>query len=231
MVSFLGVAIFMVLLELRRGWWALPLLALLWANCHGGFFLGWVVLLAYCAENLWNRFRGAELSVSRRLWLVTACAIAASGFNPNGFGVLSTLFAYRRSAMTANLIEWQPPKLWGSPYASFFDILLYAAVLLVLAFSWRRVRAAHWILLFAAFAAASLVAFRNSALIGFLAPVLIAAYFPFKVQIPKFSAWAVTLLVIAGLAAELAQDPGFSSSARPRGPFPLGPPNSCSQIT
>ena len=43
-VSFLGVAVFVCLLELRRGWWALPPLALLWANCHGAFFLGWVVL-------------------------------------------------------------------------------------------------------------------------------------------------------------------------------------------
>jgi len=204
-VSFLGVAVFVVLLELRRGWWALPLLALLWANCHGGFFLGWVVLLAYCAESLLKRFRATGLPDSRRLWLVTVCAIAASGLNPNGFGVLSTMFAYRRSTMTANLIEWQPPKLWGSPYG--FDILLYAAVL-VLVFSWRRVRPAHWIL-FAAFAGASLVAFRNSALMGFLAPVMIAAYFPFKVQILKSSVWAVTILALAGLAAESVQDRFF----------------------
>jgi len=57
-VSFLGVAVFVCLLELRRGWWALPPLALLWSNCHGGFPLGWVVLLAYCAGTLPLR-RGA----------------------------------------------------------------------------------------------------------------------------------------------------------------------------
>ena len=51
-VSFLGVAVFVTLLELRRGWWALPPLALLWSNCHGGFLLGWVALLAYCAETV-----------------------------------------------------------------------------------------------------------------------------------------------------------------------------------
>ena len=58
-------------------------------------------------------------------WLVTACAIAGSGINPNGFGVVSTVFAYHRSPMTANLIEWQAPSLWGPPYG--FNILLYAA--------------------------------------------------------------------------------------------------------
>src|SRR5262249_47581093 len=68
------------------------------------------------------------------------------------------------------------PHLWGPPYA--FNVLLYGAAL-VLLLSWRKVRAVDW-LLFAAFATASLMAFRNILLIGFLAPVLIAAYFPWS---------------------------------------------------
>jgi hypothetical protein len=208
-ISFLGVAVFVSLLELRRGGWLLPPVALAWANCHGGFPLGWVVLLAYCAGTLpflpgvtWTR-------ESRRLWLVTACAIAASGVNPNGFGVVSTMIAYRRSAMTASLIEWQPPSLWGAPHG--YDILLYAAAL-ALVLSWRKVRLEHWIL-FAAFAAASLTAFRNIPLIGFLAPVLIAGYFPFRVQLPAALRWAPTVLAMASVAAVVAQ--GRSLQFRP----------------
>jgi hypothetical protein len=200
-VSFLCVAVFVVLLEIRRGWWALPPLALLWSNCHGGFLLGWVVLLAYCAETLPFVLRGTWTRDSRRLWLVTACAIAASGINPNGFGVVSTVFAYHRSPMTANLIEWQPPTLWGPPYG--FDILLYVSAL-VLVLAWRRVRPAHWIL-FAAFAGASLTAFRNTPLIGFLAPVLIAAYFPLLLKVPGRLAWAPPILAVAGISAGFAQ--------------------------
>jgi hypothetical protein len=200
-ISFLGVAVFVTLLELRRGWWALPLLALLWSNCHGGFLLGWVVLLAYCAETLPLRPGATWPRDSRRLWLVAACTIAASGINPNGFGVASTLFAYRRSPMTANLIEWHAPNLWGPPYS--FDILLYAAAL-ALVLSWRKVRVAHWIL-FAAFAGASLIAFRNTPLIGFLAPVLIAAYFPFRFEVPGRVAWAPAILVLAAIGAAFAQ--------------------------
>jgi hypothetical protein len=200
-VSFLGVAVFVSLLELRRGWWILPPLGLLWSNCHGGFLLGWVVLVAYSAEALLLRRRAAWARDSRRLWLVTACAIAASGINPNGFGVLSTVFAYRRSPMTANLIEWQAPSLWGPPYG--FDVLLYAAAI-VLVVSWRKVRPAHWIL-FAVFAGASLAAFRNTPLIGFLAPVLIAAYFPLRVKVPGGLAWAPPILALAGVAAGFAQ--------------------------
>ncbi len=196
-VSFLGVAVFVCLLEGRRGWWALPPLALVWANCHGGFPLGWLVLGAYCGESLIRRSSWRE---SRRLWLAAALAIAVSGINPNGFGVVSTVLAYRRSPMTANLIEWRPPKLWGDPYG--FDILLYAAAL-VLALSWRRVRPAHWIL-FAAFAAASLAAFRNTPLVAFLAPVLIAAYFPFRLPAPADLEWAAPVAAAMAVAA-LAQ--------------------------
>jgi hypothetical protein len=200
-VSFLGVAVFVTLLELRRGLWLLPVLALLWANCHGGFPLGWVVLLAYAVDSLPFRRGTIWTPDSRQLWLVTACAIAASAINPNGFAVLSTIFDYRRSPMTASLIEWQRPSLWGPPYG--FDILLYAAAL-VLVLAWRRVRLAHWIL-FAAFAAASLTAFRNIPLIGFLAPVLIAAYFPLRFPVPRSLAWAPALLILAAVATGFAQ--------------------------
>lgn len=187
LITFLCVALFISMLELRRWWWALPLIALVWANCHAGFFLGWVVLAAYCAE-----------SRNRQLWLVSVCTIAASGLNPNGFAVLSTLVAYRRSPMLMSLIEWMPPKLWAPPYG--FGILLVLTAV-VLAISWRKVRPAHW-LLFAAFAAASLTAFRNLPLIGILAPVLIAAYFPFRRKVPG---WPAPLLAAAGLVVVLGQ--------------------------
>ena len=50
-VSFLGVAAFVTILELRRGWWALLSgLALLWANCHGGF-----VLMRWCCSRIASR--------------------------------------------------------------------------------------------------------------------------------------------------------------------------------
>jgi hypothetical protein len=202
-VTFLFVGGFIVLLELRRALWVIPALALIWANCHGGFFLGWVVLLVYCAETLppwtrWNfpRWRAMPPPDRRRLWLVTACAIAASGINPNGFGVVSTLVRYRDSNLTANLVEWHRPYLWGSPYA--FDVLLYAAAL-VLILSWRKVLLTDW-LLFAAFAGAALMAVRNILLVGLLAPVLIAAYFPFRFRLPRAAAWAVPPLLAAGLA-------------------------------
>lgn len=210
-VSFLCVALFVTALELRRWLWALPPLALLWANSHGAFFLGWIVLLAYCVETLPLPWRvKSDRPNSRRLWLVTVCSIAVSGINPNGFRVVSTLVSYRRSAMTANLVEWHPPSLWGPPYG--FDILLYAAATVLIVRVLRRgamrdapmPRPAHWIL-FAAFAAASLLAFRNILLVGFFAPILIAAYFPYCLRMPRAVEWAAAPLVGAILLAGAIQ--------------------------
>jgi hypothetical protein len=169
----------------------------MWANSHGGFVLGWLVLLAYAVETLPVWPSPTQAGANRRLWLITACAIAVSGLNPNGFGVVSTILAYRRSPLTADLIEWHPPSLWGDPYG--FDLLLYAAALALL-LSWRKVRPAHW-LLFAAFAAASLMAFRNTPLVAFLAPVLIAKHFPFRLREPRILAWVAPVVALA-LAAE-----------------------------
>lgn len=201
LVTFAFVALFVAILEFRIWVWVLPVIAIVWANCHGGFFLGWVVLGAYSIEALapYPRYAARE---RWRLWSVSVCAIAISGLNPNGFGVIQTVLQYRRSELMMNLVEWRRPLLWGPPYS--FDLLLYAAAV-VLIVSWRKVRLAHW-LLFAAFAAASLTAFRNILLIGFLAPFLICAYFP--IRVPSFQralAWAVPIFLIAALAAGAVQ--------------------------
>ncbi|HEV2446316.1 MAG TPA: hypothetical protein VGS58_10355, partial [Candidatus Sulfopaludibacter sp.] len=74
--------------------------------------------------------------------------------------------------------------------------LLYAAALAML-LAWKRVRPAHWIL-FAAFAAAAITAFRNEALIALLAPMLIAWYFPKTIRLPR-----PALAYYAALAAVL----------------------------
>jgi hypothetical protein len=173
---------FIAVLETRRRLWLLPILALIWANCHGGFFLGWVVCGAYCAEALLTRAPDA-----RRILAFSGAAVLASGLNPNGFNVVSTLVSYRQSPLTATLIEWSRPGFWGEPYAFF--LLLYGAAA-ALAFSWKRVRIADW-LMFAAFAAASLAAFRNLPLMALLAPILIATYFPWKLTLPAM--WKRTL--------------------------------------
>ena len=176
----------MAFFEKGKRLWLVPPLLLIWANCHGGFFLGWIVCCAYAAEALWRRAENR-----RRILLVSGIAVAVSGINPNGFSVVATVLRYGRSPMLTSLIEWAPADLWGPPWA--FDILLYgaAACLLVACRGgrWRQVRPADW-LLFVAFGAAAVKAFRNEMLIGLLAPVLIASYFPWKRRLPVVASYA-----------------------------------------
>ena len=162
---------FIAIFEERRFLWLLPPLALIWANCHGGFFLGWVICGAYCVDAFLRRDKEWK-----RIAILSLAAVLLSGMNPNGFRVVTTLASYRRSPMTASLMEWSRPGLWGEPVAFF--VLLYGAAA-VLALAWRKVRISDW-LLFLAFAAASLAAFRNLPLIALLAPVLIASYWPIR---------------------------------------------------
>ncbi len=203
-LSFLFTAAFIAIFEDRRRLPLLPPLALVWANCHGGFFLGWIVCGAYTADALLRRSPDW-----RRIAAFSGAAVLISGINPNGFGVLRTLSSYRQSPMTATLIEWSKPGFWGEPRAYF--LLLYGA-LLVLVLAARRVRISDW-LLFAGFAAASLTAYRNEPLIGILAPILIAAYFSWKRALPRVAAYAATAAVAAGLIWGIASGAFFQFRA------------------
>jgi hypothetical protein len=188
--SYLFVMIFLAVMESRRGIWFLPLLSVIWANCHGGFFLAWIVCGAYAVEAVLRK-----APHERRLVLVTAAVFLVSGLNPNGFGIIPTMLRYRQSYMTSTIIEWRHADLWGDPYG--YDILLYLSVP-VLAIAWRRVKISDW-LLFAFFAWASLTAFRNEIYLGLFAPILIAGYWPWKRPLPD----AVRYAAAAALAGAL----------------------------
>jgi len=127
---------------------------------------------------------------------MSGLAVVLSGLNPNGYEALATVLRYRQSPLQSTLIEWSRADLWGPPYA--FDLLLYGAALALL-LSWKRVRPADWIL-FAAFSAAAITAFRNEMLIGLLAPALIAAYFPWKRRLPAAAQFAAAVLLVCGFA-------------------------------
>lgn len=198
LVTFALVAVYTLILErYREGGsvrllYALPLLQLLWANAHGGFFMGYVVLGAYAVDAL----RGPA---DRRgpLWIAAGAAFLISGLNPSGFGIFSILAGYRRSFLTTTLIEWSRPPLWGPPYV--FQILLYATAAVML-WQWRRVRIAD-ALLFTAFGAAALMAFRNLPFVAFFAPVFLAAYAPGVKRLDSRNALAGAAALVAALLA------------------------------
>jgi tetratricopeptide (TPR) repeat protein len=173
LATFLGVAVTMTILETRRRLWLLPPIFLVWANCHGGFFLGWLVVLAYAAEALILRFRKKPVPGERALWLTLAASILASGVNPNGFRVIQVLPLYRASGIQSENLEWQRPIFWEPGIYSF---LLFGPAIVMLA-AWRKTRPADWFL-YLGFAAVSMTAVRNVMFMGLIGPVLIASYLP-----------------------------------------------------
>jgi tetratricopeptide (TPR) repeat protein len=193
LVTFVFTAATMAILESRRWMWLLPAIFLIWANCHGGFFVGWLVCGAYGCEALIRRLRGKPVPDERRLWLVVAISLLASGLNPNGFRVIQVLSLYRSSGIQTNNLEWQRPMFWQPGMYSF---LLFGS-LLVLLLAHRRTRPVDW-LLFLGFAALSLLAVRNTIFVGLVAPVMMATY------LPKWRAVPVIALLLAAATLLIA---------------------------
>lgn len=200
--TWLLLAMTMAILEFRRGLWLLPPLFAVWANCHSGYFLGWVVLGAWCAESLVQRRRDVEL------WVVSGLSVLASAVNPNGFQVLRTLLDYQGSYLTSRLIEWARPSLWPP---SAFSVLLVAAAAAMI-WARRRVRIADW-LIFLAFAAAAVTAQRNTILAGLVAPIMLAAYLPWpwngRWRFAGTLPYALAALLAVGIGAAMARGSFF----------------------
>jgi hypothetical protein len=211
--SFFLLTAVVAILEYRRWLWALPPIFLVWANCHGGFFLGWIALGAYCAEALAQRWRGTPAADERQLLLCAVLSVLASGVNPNGFNVIVTLFAYRRSPQQTSILEWQRPKYWE---LSTFTVVLYAS-LAALLWARRRARVSDWIL-YLLFAAAAVSAVRNVVLAEIIGLIVLASYPPF-IGLARFFKWKRALPAVVGYAAALllaariatAPHPGFNS--------------------
>ena len=183
--------------------WLLTPWMLVWANCHGGYILGWAAMAAYCAESL-SRGR-------RELLLPCAAAVVGSGLNPNGYAIPLVLADYRASYMQSHLLEWSPLPLWPLEWPS--ALLLAGAAVLV--WRWRKVRPVDW-LLFGGFAAAALMASRNAILIGIAAPMVLASYAPqWTRPAPRWTEWAAAAALSAALAWGIVQGAFFQLRVNP----------------
>ncbi len=192
LATFALLAITMLVLESRRGLWLLPPIFLVWANCHSGFVVGWLMCAAYCVDALILRLRKEESPAAVRMWRVSAICVLVSGLNPNGFRVLQVLWFYRVSGIQTTNLEWQRPIFWTPGIYSF---LLFGA-LLILFVARRKTRPLDWLLCIV-FGAISLLAVRNTIFVGLTGPVVIATYLPKR----RFVAPSLLALGAVGLLA------------------------------
>jgi hypothetical protein len=158
----LGMALFALTLWLvvdRKGhpgrFLAIPVAVVVWANVHGSFFLGPLLVLLAWVE---DRHEGR---LATRTLLVGAASVAATLVNPFGPRVWSYVSSLsRNSDITAHVTEWQAPSIRGPGGALFF--LSVAAVATLLA---RREGLVPWttIIWLGAFFLIALTAIRGTA--------------------------------------------------------------------
>ena len=138
----LGMACFAVVLTLvtdrrahPRALWLVPVIVAVWANLHGSFFLGPVVLGLAWLEDLHDR-----VATPNRTLLVAVVSAAAACLTP--FGPAVWVYAVALSVnpeVTSRITEWQPTSIRDVPGVLFFASTLGVVVLLA-----RRGNATPW---------------------------------------------------------------------------------------
>lgn len=109
-----------------RALFALPPLALLWANLHGAFPLGLALVLAFTVEALLARH-----ALRRPLALVLVLSAVASQVNPAAAGALAWAASYA-SSPGRHVVEERPTDVL-SPAGALFAALLLASLAAALA--------------------------------------------------------------------------------------------------
>ncbi|MDI6828975.1 MAG: hypothetical protein QME62_10880, partial [Armatimonadota bacterium] len=157
----------------------LPVLFLAWANLHGSFIAGLLLLGVECAAAFYVVFRekiGYSLPI-RNLAITLGCAIAVL-INPNGLKLYSYPFkTVGHGGMTSIIPEWMPPD-----FRSLFGAFLCALILILIfsvAHSKKKLQPRTMAMIFV-FLSASFMAKRIGPLFAIaIAPALASLITPF----------------------------------------------------
>lgn len=186
--TFLGAAAFAAILGTwyakgatdRRVWWLMPTIVV-WANVHGGFLVGLLLLGAYVGADVLRVLgaaSGQAAEARRRLRLlgpVTGATLAATLLTPAGPGLLAHVTGYFGKSLLVNRThEYLSPDFHEAGVIPFLFVLL--GTVAVMAWSGRR-PALQDVMIFVAFAAFSLYARRNIPLFAIVAAPLLAGQF------------------------------------------------------
>jgi hypothetical protein len=181
-VSLLLAAVVLYLLDRykqtgRLRWlWPLPLLVVLWVNCHGGFVIAFLLMGCYIAGEALNRLTAAAPSRFRiqPLALVTLVSIPAVLVNPNTIHMIPYAFQTVSIGELQNFIqEWAAPDFHKLQFQPFIWLLLLTLVAMGL--SRRR---ADWtdLALVGLFGYMGLLSVRNIALFALVTPPVLTRH-------------------------------------------------------
>lgn len=131
--TFFFFALFLLVLELvrlekspRRVLWALPALLVFWANAHGGFILGWLLMLAYgCGEALAQRQWKSGLPYLHAAALALVLVLFLNPYGPSYLNFMGMAWTLDRSHIPEWLpLDWQSRVDWNAQLAVLATILL-----------------------------------------------------------------------------------------------------------
>jgi len=174
--SFLFIVVWISLLEAvvkkdKKNLWALPVIMLIWANTHGGFFLGFLILGTYFAGWAWEYWKGQATKETGIFLLVTgALSFAVSFINPAGTHLwITSAGLIGKSFIINNTSEYLSPNFHITSTWPFLAMLT-----LIFLFSWNNQKLRmHELMLMAGFTILSLYMGRNISLFAIItAPYL-----------------------------------------------------------
>ena len=149
---------------------ALAALMTAWANLHGGFIFGLVLIGPFALEAFIEAPAGARLLTVRPWATFALAALAAALINPYGVGALLLPFRLMSVENLSRISEWRPQDF---SHVGTMELALLTLLGLALTrpFSTPPVRAA----LILALIAMALQHSRHQVLLGIIAPMLLAA--------------------------------------------------------
>ncbi|HET7205330.1 MAG TPA: hypothetical protein VFI95_02005 [Terriglobales bacterium] len=157
----------------------LPLIMLLWANVHGGFVLGFVLLAIYVAASVLTLLRcrvaHQRAAAKKRISILIAAGISSfltSLINPYGIRLHEHVYAYLTNRFYMQHInEFRRPDVHGLP-TQFFLILVLLTVVAIIARKGRLRWAGALVILFST--VSGLWAARNLPVASMLLVIVVA---------------------------------------------------------
>ena len=160
--------------ESRAIWWLVPLMAL-WVNLHGGFLIGFVLIVLTMIGMLLDGWTtSAKPQGLKVLAMVLVGCLIAAVLNPHGIRIFAFPFEIFLSPVQQKaIVDWFSPDFHQRELLPFAILILCSAG--ALALSPKRPRPSE-ILLFLATLFMSLKSFRHMAIFSLVAAPLLANY-------------------------------------------------------
>jgi hypothetical protein len=110
----------------KKIFYLLPVLFLFWVNIHIGFFIGLIILVFYCINDILLLLDDRPRVIISKLFplLILFLSFIATLINPFGINVYTEILNHAFAPLGNMIAEWTQPALWQKLLIILFSILL-----------------------------------------------------------------------------------------------------------